>query len=439
MLRTAFRGIFFALLLCPALLHAQAANDYNSDRVSDLAFVRINPPPVNSLRWYYRPRLSSTLRPLGAFGLKGDHLAPGRWLSVDGTSAGVVSLNPEGTIDWRIRTREGTEHVFQLGTGKDIVVSGGDFDGSGLLDSCVVSSRRSRLTWKICTDPFPASNASCRELQWGKGGDMVFFARVASGRDALGLLRSSKTGRTVLLKDLVTGEERSFSLPKSVPSPVRPVAVKQSAGDALLAFTQAEGAITKVYIVSTDGRLVRRLRMKGNGTAVIGDFLINEPGEEIGIQNQRTLQILNPVTGRIIEKTGASHILVDEININSFSPVSSQPDTCTSVNPSDGYKRGFVWKPNSDTQHFAVAVMPHRYQGRVSKVEALTASGHVIKEIGLKGCGNADTDGPRCMYQDRSLTGSDYRNRYGSIILRLRLSEGGCDIYYLKDPSRRID
>jgi hypothetical protein len=147
--------------------------------------------------------------------------------------------------------------------------------------------------------------------------------------------------------------------------------------------------------------------------------------------------MINPWSQATATVPVPSRIPVDEINVNSFSGDRSVPPavSCTSRDPRDGWKSGFVWKPNSDTQRFAVAVLPPDLTGNVRAVQVVTASGEPIQSLVSKGAGN----GNREAWQDRRFTGQEYQATYGVVLLRVALITGGCILYRIDQPGVRID
>lgn len=419
--------------------------DFDSDGVSDLTFVKI--APSGELNWRFRSSKSDRSRDLASLGQTGNHLVIGSWSNSATPEIGVISQ--DGTtknILWSLEKRDGTKLSFTFGKTNDLAVSGADFDGNGLLDAAAIEIRNTLYYWKINFNPLGTSSTS--EVLWGHAGDTPFFFKGTGAVDQLAVLRKNADNTaTVFLKDAVSGSESSFTLNRPIGSVDTPMGISKGAVNYLLVPEKKE-TTTKISIFRSNGTILRTLTLRGTGDLVVGNFMSSQLGTEIGIKNGTSFTVINPFTKLTRSFSIKADVAVDDININALSTWGSGGNgggggnggACTSKSPNDGYKVGFTWKPNSDTQYYAVAVMPASYTGKISKFYALKSDGTtVIKEIGLKNCGNPDPAGPRCNYQDRTLTGSDYKRLYGSIVLKAVLNDGSCVTYAIANPAQRTD
>lgn len=101
---------------------------------------------------------------------------------------------------------------------------------------------------------------------------------------------------------------------------------------------------------------------------------------------------------------------------------------CGKRNPQDGHKRGFTWKPNSDTQKWATAVLPPGAHGPC-KFAGLDARHK--GEIGGEHPGDAPAREVHIL--DR-WTGERLKKEHGNIIVRC-----GCWNWSIPNPSVRVD
>jgi hypothetical protein len=331
---------------------------------------------------------------------------------------------------------------FSLGSGAGTALAGMDFDGSGLQDVAYVIKRDGGLVWQVRLDPFasdPAGGRPLDEILFGLDGDLPFFFDPDGTGDWLAVFRPS-TG-LIRFRHPSTGEEREVAVPALLLSSGIPHPLKRPDGRDALVFAQRSGVTTVVRILEVDGQLSAKTRIGAGETVVVGDYDARFPGEEVAVQGGRSLKAYNPFAKKRFSVRFAADILVDGVNINSFSGPATDPgfESCSAANPRDGVKHAFTWKPNSDTTFYAVAVLPGALFGKVSKVEVFAASGAFIKQLQVTGCGNPDSNGPRCNHKDFQLTGKNYKSRYGSIVLKVYLKDNSCLSYYLDDPSKRID
>lgn len=433
--RPTLRAFLASFVLFGAALVSEANAvplDFDRDGASDLAAVRVR---AGTLVW--RARLSGTNRvtKLTTFGVLGNHLAPASWRTAGEVTIALIA-EEGGNAVWRILE---SEQTLTLGSARDLLLSGADFDGSGLADAAAVRLDADQLVWSIAYDPFVDGQSRVEEITFGDRGDVPLFLNPDGVRDWLAVLKSDGTIRML---NTQTREERAVSVAPRMAKLGRPLPLRGADGIDRLVFVRSRAAATRVHIWALDGTLVQRAAIRATSTVLVGDYDKRSPGEEIAVQGQREFVVYAPATRTSRKVRGKLGIAFDEININSFSGNDRTPSpglgSCSPANPNDG-SGGFVWKPNSDTTHYAVAVMPGALYGKVQKVEVFSGAGERIKELGYFGCGNPDARGPRCNFKDFSLTGADYRRQYGSIILKLSLAGGSCRTYAIDNPARRVD
>lgn len=410
--------------------------DFDGDGKDD--FVSVSPGAEQTLTWTFRASSTGSVASLSSLGKVGDHLAPGIWRRDHGSERVILSRDTAANTAW---TLEGSE-TFNFGNGAGTAIAGADVDGSGLLDAIFVTKVNGKFVWTVRLDPFAASPAGGTEvagIEFGSDLDVPFFANPTGTGDWFGILQSAEN--LIILRNPQTQEERQIAISPQLAALGRPVPVAQADGSDLLAFTEGVGGTTVIRAIRMDGTTAARNRLHAAETVIVGDFSSDLAGEEIAIKSARNFKGYNPSVRKRFGVKFDSDIPVDSININDFGGLAADPgfQSCSSLDPRDGGKHGFTWKPNSDTTFYAVAVMPGNLAGKVSKVETYSSTGTFIKQLTFFGCGNPDSNGVRCNHKDFALTGKDYKRIYGSIILKVYFKDKTCGSYLLDDPSKRID
>lgn len=249
-------------------------------------------------------------------------------------------------------------------------------------------------------------------------------------------------------KSLFQKLAKSFSFgPYSTEKPKK---VKQADGKTARLFQLKQGRTRTLYTVSTSGKLYSKKKFTTVKSLYIGDF-ITEAGEEIAIQktNLTSYSIFNPFTKKSYDINIPAGTPITNVNVNDLigitpTPISTTPPgptiappptgVCVEKSPNDG-NEGYLWKPTSDTQTYAVTLLPSVYTGSVDHVELTTTADQLIELLRYKGIGN----GNRTHWISGSQTGSSLKNKYGSIKVRAIFDNGGCLTYKITDPSRRTD
>lgn len=421
------------------LFALSAQNDFDGDGKSEITFVTVG--TSNTLQWKTKSYLNNIATNEGSFGKSGDHIILGNW---NGLAVGVIKKDEKtGKLTWRIRGSDNQVKELEFGTKKDLIVSGGDFDGDGRLDAVTVGTGK-KLNWRIIFNPFGNEGPGItKKVKFGDKSGKAFFLDLDGTGDWAGVLYKDikSSGKyKATLRNLMTGEERTINVGNSSQ---RPEPVEGPDGKDIFAFIEQGADKTTVNFRNQKGKKIASLSIptpdKDDGEVVIGDFT-SEPGEEVAIQSGSEFIIFNPLTNGYSGIEVPKGIAVDSININSFqnAPLGDDPiqaDSCGKLSLPDGGE-GNLWKPNSDTQYYAVFVAHSQYTGKISKVSTYDAStGTKIKDLTYKGSGN----GNRQNYQDYSLTGSNYKSQYGAIRIAMQLKSGGCLSAVVTDPSKRVD
>jgi len=104
----------------------------------------------------------------------------------------------------------------------------------------------------------------------------------------------------------------------------------------------------------------------------------------------------------------------------------AKPPPCGKLEARDGFKRGFTWKPNSETQKWAVAVLPPGIPGEC------TIAGLKARNKGV--IGGDDGSLPRAVVILDNWTGEMLQREHGAIVVRC-----GCWRLSVKTPAERVD
>lgn len=424
------------LLLFPFVGLAAPATDFDGDGASDQAFVSIGDGGV--LGWAARTSFANADASQGTFGETGDHLILGRWES-QVPNIGVIHQLSETAVRWRIIKNDFTEATYDIGKPSDLFISGGDFDNSGAFDIAVVSQNVNVLNWTVVADPF-SSGGQTTSFVLGNGNSQPFFfnprgtgdfAAIYGTATVAGVSRKAIRGRS-----LSGAKFKRTLMPKSVNGLGRPLPLRLSNGKDALVFVRQALSATKLIVVRPNGRILRRITVPLTGTLVIGDF--EEGGdEEVLISDSEGAGFVANTAGQVSAKTTPTGIPVDEVNLNSFSG-GTNPGICEVGDPTDGGGK-FVWKPNSDTQRFAVVVLPGRFTGTIDEVQLETAAGDLIESLRYKGLGNPDSEGQRSNWISRTYTGQSLKAQFGAVVVRVIFSDGDCLFYQIDNPATRYD
>lgn len=433
--------LLFTSCSLPSDAQAQGVqNDFDGDGISDLTLVDID---SSNLRWFALQSGASVLTEIVTFGKEGDHLMIGQWITPGEPQAATVRKPEQGEeAVWRLDMPGSNVRTRSFGGVENTFVGGGDFNGNGVADGAVLGTQDGKIRWQIWSEMFADTPGEKQTILFGnqKQTQRAFYVNPDASHDWLAIAKYLPKLRRVriTLRNPQGDGTMQLSLPFTG-EPARPVPLRGADGrDYILLYKKLPNAY-RLSVYSLSGQRLRKGRVQGKGDLVVGNFT-TDPGEEVVVQKGAGFTIWSPQTGARTTLNLQNSIPVDEVNLNSFS-VSGEDvslDNCNGADPTDG-SGGFVWKPNSDTQYYAVAVLPSNLNGAVTSVETYSSSGERIKDLNYKGCGNDDGTGPRCAYQDPSTTGADYHNQYGSIILKVNLSAGGCLSYFLQNPAVRID
>jgi hypothetical protein len=440
MIRSRFKLLLVIWLLgCSSAVFAQGggSNDIDADSITDIFQTKV--ASSNNIQWYVRGSDDSTIVDKGIFGKKADVVLPLDWTGVPSLTKIVKSGD---NLIWTAkRAVEGVAiGSFTFGKTSYSVVTGGDFDGSLIPDAVTVRPFGSKLKWSIKYDPLADGSAGeTEEITFGSSSGQVSYLNLDGDGDWLVVAskNASGVGYSLRAKNPRTQEVRTISIGAES---LRPEPIRSPEGSDGMAFIKRTANKTTVSFRESSGVVIRsdvefNAPGSSDGQSVIGDFNISDPGEEIAVKTNNSLFIYNPFSDTTTTMSGIENTPVDSFFVGSFSG-----DNCGALQMPDGFA-GNLWKPSSDTMYFAVFVASSKYTGKISKVSIYKASNNQkIKDLTYKGKGNPGLDGiDRQNYQDYSLTGSMYKNQYGSIRIQVSLNDGTCVSKILTDPAQRVD
>lgn len=443
------RAALLAILCQSYNVCAQVPHDLTGDGISDFVLVSIK--QNNTLGWeVFDPSNSSASTAADSFGSAGNNLITSNWTSSTVAQLGYVSKDTDGGIVWKIKdggTFESDGKKF--GSGKNLVISGADFNGNGFGDAAVVKGTRITVRTDFFTSSADAVSVSSRTrmsrrrmrkvkirestLSFKRSGDIVFFADPNGNGDWIGSLRSPGQNARVVLRNVFTGARKVFSV-GAVGTSKRPQPLRQTSGGDLLAFISQNESDTDVVFKDMNGATIASHTFNGTEELVIGNFSNDHSGDEMAIQTETGFDLYNPVSNVAFSITTPSGIPVDQINIHSFSTTGSGGGKNEVLNPRDG-GYGFLWKPISDSTGKLAVHLPSRYTGNIASCQLVGAGDTLIENGVYGGDGNGDASGLRALFRF-SKPGSAYP---AGLVVLLRLDDGGTVRWTIDRPSQRID
>jgi len=423
------------------------ALDFDNDGLSDI--VVINPMSDGTLHWGAQDSNDLTQRDLGIFGKLGNEIIAGKWTA--NSVKAVVASDAGSKASWNIESA----NTFSFASLGARAIAGLDLDKDTLLDAISVSNYRGRMLWQIRK----STNQKTSSIIFGSNGDLPVIFKDSKGIAKIAVIKKTKPYRVLHARSISSPRISKISLRSSeaFESYKQGAPILWSIGVPAIVFSRKDNSGLKLVVVSvTNGKVLKRISIPNAVEISVGDFLGTGLGQIAVQSNQGTVQVLS-ISGLQDFAVRADGILVDDFNSNTIkkasnptNPVSptpvqtpvAMPKPTNPLNPvecilqdsTDG-GGGFVWKPVSDTQRFAVTVFPPTFTGIVGRVDMWSNAGVYIKELRGKGAGN----GNRTAWQDNSLTGNDYKRTYGTVLVVGTNYSGGCSKWEISDPSRRVD
>ncbi len=309
--------------------NAQAAEiDVDADGRSDILIIDIT---ASGLVWFNAASAQSFAQAsnLGSLGKNGDLLTPGSWLAAASPQIGVASHDSKtGKVSITV-SNNGQSSVVEVGQGGDIIISGGDYDGNGVLDTVAVNSGGAA---KVKLNPFAGGSESA-QLNFAAGAASSaqgLFINRSGTKDEIGLVKTRKIGkRNYYLLKASDIQKNKFS--KRYPSSkgyalVDAVPIAQSNGVDSLLFYEKRGSRRRVSVFNLKGG--RQYGAKqSRGTLLVGDYLA-DAGEEFAIYSNGNLRVFNPFTSTATTFSGLPNgVPADHVNVEVFEGSGGSDDT----------------------------------------------------------------------------------------------------------------
>ncbi len=431
-----------------------------SGSVSAESLAVLNVNGNNTLNWkLVTPSVGTQTTVSNSFGKVGNHIVFGNFTTSSAEQLGTISKESDGTATWTVMNQSGQETgEISFGNTTQIFVAGADFDNNGVVDPVVVTPSGSSLNWRTKLNGLAGGTTQySRKLGKSSAKGQLFYANFYGDGDWIGIVDEpkGKNHNQIQMKNLISGEKRKINIKKVGKGGERPIPVTGPDGTDLLAFAKTVGSTTKAVFVNKSGQKVASHTFASNGTVVKGNFDPNQAGEELAVQNDDEILTFNPFSQISNSFSTPTGILVDRVNINSFSSDSNSGGGggggsscsggtpgicgCSFLDETDGYKVGFIYKRRSDTYGGIVAVLANPCGKEADGVTTLDTDCNEIHDLYDNGYGNPDSTGERHHFKETNGTydGYWYKNNYGSIILRL---DGTGKCYMIGNPAQeRID
>jgi len=309
------------LILCLTIMgstvHAETQNDFDGDGRSDYTGVTVS---GNDLLWQNTGSTSGQHEIDDAFGISTDVVTLADWFSAGAPTLGTVRTNlTDNALVWRVQEADQRISTENLGKPGDLIVSGADFDGNGIADAAVVRQVGKKLRWSIRLNMF-TSEATTKQLKFGKVGDRVFFFSPDGEHDDIAVFGLTSNGKRAQLqyRDGLGGKVtkiRKFSKKLAQGTRPRPFPIQSEDGTDLIGFATDDGIDTTVQIFTVDGTRTNHVTLNGTGTLFVGDYLPDSAGEEVALQTASKLFVYSVDNDELETPTKVSGTPVDQINI----------------------------------------------------------------------------------------------------------------------------
>ncbi|MDC0357177.1 hypothetical protein OAO01_00045 [Oligoflexia bacterium] len=356
---------FVAIFVLSYSTASAVDSNFDGDAKSDVILVNIESD--NSLTWSYQRSISgySENIPMSILGKKGEDLAPANWTSTTTTEIGIVALDSSNNVTWSVWDSSAQLQQMAFGVKGDILVSGGDYDGNGISGAAKISKTGAAQVYANMFSSGTTHNLTFPKVyaKLGKG----LFVNPDGQKDRLAILLSKKAGKkfkNTLLRKELDGTEAKTTL-KGLNKKVRD-AMPVAGGDGvdnIVVVTKA-GKKTAIEVYNLSGvRLNQRIVSNGS-TVLVGEFMDDAAGQEVGVFQNGTLLLYNPVTGTSSTIEGLPNVIaLDQVNVNVLKKVVSSDDSGGSDDDGDtggagldsvcpkGVKKvygGFLWKDDAD-------------------------------------------------------------------------------------------
>jgi len=385
-------AIWLLLLIAPVA--SLLATDFDNDGVDD--FLLIEPQPDESLRWTQITSSSQFTQQVvieESFGQVGHDVAVADWFGTGSMHLGRTRVTDDDEINWRALEPDGG-HAVVFGERGDIIVSGGNFDGSALADAAVVTSEG---LYRIMHNPFAGIlNSSVAtsesEHQFLKRhvriGKPTFIDVDGNGQHSAAFVLRRKIGnsgahRNILVYRDANDEQTRQRLNRNIRGNRLVVVTPISLGnrDAILTSTRMRQGRHQIRVNDpVDGTLLFRRGYSTRSLVVVGDYL-NRGYEQFAIRRPGLARVQDFITGDPLVNFGVPRgVLADAVNVNNTGGSQPAPGggQCgvSVLRPAIVCRQcqANVWIPRSESDGRGVFLAHNRYNGRISSVQVVRKS-----------------------------------------------------------------
>ena len=310
------RKIFLFAVLLPYSAVSQEQCDFDGDGISDNTTLSAT---GTVLTWNEKLSSTDTIQSEN-FGITTDQISPAHWLDQFQSSLGIVRIGNGNKLTWKILLDSGLLAQKNFGKAGNAYISGADFDGNGISDAAIVESTNAGLKWTVKLNMFSDSEKKTVKFILGKKGDRVLFLNPEGEKDWAGVF-GSEGGKAVLtLRNLSTKKNihiKRLNRKFTQGDRPRPFPIKSEEGnDAIgLLYPEEGDSDSTLFVYDIKGRLISKIEVQGIGTATVGNYNPDEPGEEVLVQTSSDTYLYNPFSEVNDKDVVVSGTVIDEINI----------------------------------------------------------------------------------------------------------------------------
>lgn len=311
------------LLLCSSSIHA-APTDFNGDGISDPSIV------TNSANLNWESIINNIPTSVETnFGQLGQHLCNANY---SGTTTQACTIRENG--NWVVRV-EGSGEVVTYGEDDATYISGGDYNGNGFADFAYSTKAcsRKRSHFKVLLDPL--GSAVEKTFKAGKGNHFKTFADVnGDGKDDLcyaypRVIRKVLTNKyRMKCKDVTTGSlVKSFNVGRLYNIPLR---IKVPNNPDYILNHNNRRSRTRIKVFNVNGKIIASHAFETKGDLVVGNYTNSDTGiEQIAMVNGTAGTVFDIASKTTGSKSFPQGIVIDDININSFTDDTNGTCYCT--------------------------------------------------------------------------------------------------------------
>lgn len=419
-----------------------AKGDYDGDRRSDMAFVRVERELYRSI-WSVMHRDGTTS--MVQVNAPADALVPGDYNGDGRTQPAVVYVNsglpPANNLEWHIKNPDGTEMIRYWGKNGDRPIVG-DFDCDGKDDIAVTREELGGVFWYMWFSS-PRSTP-VGEYLFGLAGDRVYTADfTGDGCDDLVVSREEGEGITWFYQSL--GDTTYNRVPWGLRTDalLTPADIDgDSVADLIVARPNGIGSIDFYIKRSREGAIIIPFGFHGD-VIMTGDYSGSGLSELAVYRRSEESYYLRKTNGEVprIQFGTADDIIVrpDGSTVNpGEGKVGAGPDPigpgCDETLDFVDGGGGALWKPHSENTGKPVFLLPSEYWNMIVGIEVLDSGGNLIVNGRNRTCcpngGRAHYDVP--MHASRL-------EDYAPITVKLYMRNGTTECRTVPDPERRYD